>query len=183
MKNPKTAKENTKSSNISAARDHGTRSSAGVKLLARHHPRPCPYLPRKNLEAPARRSDPFLSDHAPLQAHVYRLRAVGTGTCPHCDDTPETVVHRLLRCQTFAAKRHQHLTSRGLEFLNQSFLLSSSEALLPPLRFIKASSQFSDLNNQSSFVSCGLGSLVSSPFTQSQTEVSLRIAVHFRSSR
>ncbi|KAF8599403.1 hypothetical protein BDV93DRAFT_449402, partial [Ceratobasidium sp. AG-I] len=81
--------------------------------------------------------------HIPLQSHLLRLRAVESGVCPHCGDAPETVAHYILRCQTFAAERHQHLTSAGLEFLHLSFLFSQSTVLSPLFRYIKATGRFS----------------------------------------
>ncbi|KAF8601131.1 hypothetical protein BDV93DRAFT_401465, partial [Ceratobasidium sp. AG-I] len=81
--------------------------------------------------------------HAPLQSHLFRLRAVGSNICPHCGDAPETVAHYILRCQSFAADRNQHLASKGLEFLHLSFLFSQSVALSPLFRYIKATGRFS----------------------------------------
>ncbi|KAF8601455.1 hypothetical protein BDV93DRAFT_445851, partial [Ceratobasidium sp. AG-I] len=60
--------------------------------------------------------------HVPLQDQLSRLRVVETNACPNCGDAPETVAHYLLRCRTFAAERHAHLTSQGLEYLNLSYL-------------------------------------------------------------
>ncbi|KAF8597152.1 hypothetical protein BDV93DRAFT_404441, partial [Ceratobasidium sp. AG-I] len=80
--------------------------------------------------------------HVPLQAHLARLRAADSNVCPHCSSAPETVAHFILRCPIFASERHQHLTSRGLKFLNLSFLLSSSSALSPLFRYIRATGRF-----------------------------------------
>ncbi|KAF8597819.1 hypothetical protein BDV93DRAFT_452281, partial [Ceratobasidium sp. AG-I] len=83
--------------------------------------------------------------HAPLQDYLGRLQVVDPRVCLHCGDAPETVAHFVLRCQTFATARHQFLTSRGLEFLNLSFLFSSSSALSPLFSYIMATGRFPDL--------------------------------------
>ncbi|KAF8600543.1 hypothetical protein BDV93DRAFT_447247 [Ceratobasidium sp. AG-I] len=83
--------------------------------------------------------------HIPLQSHLARLRVVESNTCPNCGDAPETVAHFLLRCCTFAAERHAHLTSRGLEFIHLPYLLSSPAALTPLFSFIKATGRFSGM--------------------------------------
>ncbi|KAF8595693.1 hypothetical protein BDV93DRAFT_456268, partial [Ceratobasidium sp. AG-I] len=83
--------------------------------------------------------------HAPLQNHLARLKVVDSQICPHCGDAPETAAHYVLRCQKFAAERHQFLATQGLEYLNLSYLLSSSSALVPLFRYIKATRRFVDL--------------------------------------
>ncbi|KAF8596392.1 hypothetical protein BDV93DRAFT_455060 [Ceratobasidium sp. AG-I] len=84
--------------------------------------------------------------HVALQAHLCRLRVVESNVCPHCGEAPETVAHYLLRCRTFTAERHLHLTARGLEYLNLSFLFSFPDALAPLFAYIKATGRFSGLN-------------------------------------
>ncbi|KAF8595069.1 hypothetical protein BDV93DRAFT_457712, partial [Ceratobasidium sp. AG-I] len=83
--------------------------------------------------------------HAPLRAHLFRLQAVDSPTCQHCNSATETVAHFLLRCPTFAAKRHVHLASRGLEFLHLPFLFSSDMAIGPLFGFIRVTGRFPDL--------------------------------------
>ncbi|KAF8596910.1 hypothetical protein BDV93DRAFT_454083, partial [Ceratobasidium sp. AG-I] len=83
--------------------------------------------------------------HAPLHSHLFRLRAVDSPQCQHCNSAAETTAHFLLRCQSFPAERHPHLASRGLEFLHLSFLFSSDLALGPLFGYIKATGRFPDL--------------------------------------
>ncbi|KAF8596963.1 hypothetical protein BDV93DRAFT_408265, partial [Ceratobasidium sp. AG-I] len=81
--------------------------------------------------------------HVPLHAQLSRLRVVESNACPNCGEAPETVAHFLLRCRTFAAECHMHLASRGLEFLNLSYLFLSPDALASLFSFIQATGRFS----------------------------------------
>ena len=101
-------------------------NSAGIKLLGKHPNLTAHSFMGKIRGLPRARASllfQLTTGHAPLQSHLFRLQVVDTRVCPHCGDAPETVAHILLRCHTFAAERHTHLTSNGLEFLNLSFLL------------------------------------------------------------
>lgn len=147
-KNAKTVKEDMKQKNTQTAIELWQLSKAGKKLhakfltLATHT-----FLDRIKRLPLARASLLFQLSvgHVLLQAHLYRLCSVDTAFCPHCGDAPETVVHFVSRCRTFAAERHQHLNSRGLEYLNLSFLFSSMKTLAPLFGFIKATNRFPGL--------------------------------------
>jgi ribonuclease HI len=147
-KNAKMVKEDTKKQNIRKASEYWLLSAAGIKLCEKY-PSLLAHTSLDRVKKLPRARATLLFQlsvgHAPLQAHLCRLRAVETQTCPHCNEAPETVAHFICRCQAFAAARHQHLTSRGLEFLNLSFLFTSSTALSPLFSFIRAMNRFPDV--------------------------------------
>lgn len=147
-KNPKTSKEAMKTKNLEQAKAQWCASTFGTKHRAKY-PKIVAHEFIDNIKHLSRAKAALLFQfsvgHAPLQAHLFRLRVVDTGVCPSCGDAPETVAHYLLRCRTYAAERHRHLSSNGLEFLNLSFLFSSPRALSPLFRFVEDSDRFPGL--------------------------------------
>jgi ribonuclease HI/endonuclease/exonuclease/phosphatase family metal-dependent hydrolase len=71
--------------------------------------------------------------HAPLQAHLFRLRKTESPTCPSCGRERETVQHYLMVCPEFQAQRRRMIADGGQGARNRGALLS--QAKLRPLLF------------------------------------------------
>jgi hypothetical protein len=86
----------------------------------------------------------LITGHVPLRHHLFRIQAVDSPTCQHCDEAPETVAHFLTRCPAFADERHEILGSKGRDFLHLDFLFSTREALPPLFDYIRVTGRFRD---------------------------------------
>ncbi|KNZ76764.1 hypothetical protein J132_08837, partial [Termitomyces sp. J132] len=82
--------------------------------------------------------------HAPLNAHLFRIKRSESLACPHCQGlTVETVQHFLLECSHYNRKQFTHLT-RVLKRKAESIphLLSAPDALKHLTRYIEATKRF-----------------------------------------
>jgi hypothetical protein len=86
----------------------------------------------------------LITGHVALGDHLAHIHHTDTNTCDSCKSAPETVAHFLLQCPTYAADHHEHLGSRGRDFLSLNFLLTNKMATSPLFKFIKATGRFVD---------------------------------------
>ena len=74
---------------------------------------------------------------------VFRLHKSETPSCPHCQGiTVELVKHYLLDCPKYNAERHTLCRKLRHNSSSISFLLSSSIAIKPLLKYVCATGQF-----------------------------------------
>jgi hypothetical protein len=82
--------------------------------------------------------------HVALGEHLVQIQCMKDNTCDNCHMAPEIVAHYLLRCPAFMADRHEHLGSRGRDYLLLDFLFSNRSSLPFLFNYIKATGCFSD---------------------------------------
>jgi ribonuclease HI len=82
--------------------------------------------------------------HVALGEHLARIQCAKDNACDNCHAAPETVAHYLLRCPAFVADSHEHLGSRGRDYLSLDFLFSNKSSLPFLFNYIKATGRFSD---------------------------------------
>jgi hypothetical protein len=80
--------------------------------------------------------------HYPLNQHLKRITKSPTDKCMHCKNTPETVIHFLLRCLLYARQRHTLHNKLGNHTFNIPQLLSSPKAAPHLLAYIKQMGHF-----------------------------------------
>lgn len=86
----------------------------------------------------------LITGHVALRSHLARIGCADTDRCERCGLEPETVAHFLLRCPEHAATRHEHLASKGRDFLSLNYLFFNRAALPSLFSFVKATGRFVD---------------------------------------
>lgn len=86
--------------------------------------------------------------HAPLQAHLHRIKKVQSPSCPACFQAPETVHHFLFTCTVFRMQRDQLRRELGRAALSISTLLTKPKAMKPLFRYIHRTARFADTFGQ-----------------------------------
>ncbi|KAJ3780189.1 hypothetical protein GGU10DRAFT_279779, partial [Lentinula aff. detonsa] len=80
--------------------------------------------------------------HAPLQAHLYKIKKVDTHTCPCCKRHPETVFHYLIQCRTHCTHQDQLRQQIGQRNMNLAALLMEKSLLKHLFQYIDETKQF-----------------------------------------
>ncbi|EUC65957.1 reverse transcriptase from transposon X-element protein, putative, partial [Rhizoctonia solani AG-3 Rhs1AP] len=146
--NPSKRKQLEKAANRRLANAHWASTTAGSKHASRFpglSPRHFLAHSRELTRSQATLLYRLMTGHVQLRQHLHRLQLVDSPRCEHCSREYETVSHFLLRCPRYATERHEHLTTRGPDFLRLSFLFHAPDALRPLFDFIKATGRFPDL--------------------------------------
>jgi hypothetical protein len=79
--------------------------------------------------------------HIPLNEHLFRIKKAISPNCPHCTDTPETVLHFLVKCPHYRHERQilrQKLKNKADSI---KYLLSEKDALEPLLKYIHSTAR------------------------------------------
>lgn len=82
--------------------------------------------------------------HAPLNAHLHRLKAVDSPVCASCENAYESVHHYLMDCPATQTYRRDLLYVLGRESRSLGTLLSHPRALKPLFKFIARTRRFQD---------------------------------------
>ncbi|EUC62853.1 reverse transcriptase from transposon X-element protein, putative, partial [Rhizoctonia solani AG-3 Rhs1AP] len=146
--NPSTRRQVMKSENRKLAEEHWTSTNAGAKFESRFpgiSPRHFLGHTRALTRSQATLLFRLTTGHVQLRQHLHRLQLVDSPGCEHCGREHESVSHFLLRCSRYANERHEHIATRGPDFLRLSFLLHAPGARTPLCDYIKATGRFSDL--------------------------------------
>ncbi|KAJ3763915.1 hypothetical protein EV360DRAFT_11659, partial [Lentinula raphanica] len=80
--------------------------------------------------------------HAPLQAHLFRIKRVDIPTCPCCKQHPETVFHYLIQCSAHHAHRNQLRRKVGRRNMNLTALLTEKDLLKYLFRYVDETKRF-----------------------------------------
>ncbi|KAH9939718.1 uncharacterized protein BXZ73DRAFT_36246, partial [Epithele typhae] len=83
------------------------------------------------------------SGHAPLNAHLFRIKRADSALCPACKFAPETVLHYLILCPRWDSLRARHLSPCGRAARKVSALLSDSSLFPALFKFITATGRLS----------------------------------------
>ncbi|KAJ3836538.1 hypothetical protein F5878DRAFT_512710, partial [Lentinula raphanica] len=74
--------------------------------------------------------------HAPLQAHLFRIKKVDSPTCPCCRQHPETVFHYLFQCNAHRTHRNRLRRKVGQRNMNPASLLTEKDLLKHLFRYV-----------------------------------------------
>ena len=77
------------------------------------------------------------TNHCPLNKYLKCITKSPSDSCPHCNKTPETIIHFLLNCPQYNRPRHALHQRIGPHNMNIPFLLSSEKAIPNLLTYIE----------------------------------------------
>ncbi|KAJ3824804.1 hypothetical protein F5880DRAFT_1446551, partial [Lentinula raphanica] len=80
--------------------------------------------------------------HAPLQAHLSKIKKVDTPTCPCCKQHPETVFHYLIQCSAHRTARNRLRRKVGPRNMNPAALLTEKDLLKHLFRYVDETKRF-----------------------------------------
>jgi ribonuclease HI len=85
------------------------------------------------------------SGHAPLNAHLFRIKRAPSPHCPHCqDNSHETVFHYIMKCPHYHGDRMRLFRALRRSAHSFRFLLSDPSALIPLFDFIQNTARFTE---------------------------------------
>ena len=84
--------------------------------------------------------------HAPLNKHLHRIGSVASPDCPHCPSVEESIRHFILECPKYRGARHIMGLKLRRDAQDIRFLLSSSKAIEPLMKFIIATQRWTGFN-------------------------------------
>ena len=77
------------------------------------------------------------TNHCPLNKYLKCITKSPSDSCPHCNKTPETIIHFLLNCPQYNHPRHVLCQRIGPHNMNIPFLLSLEKAIPNLLTYVE----------------------------------------------